>query len=166
MAKYSYDGLIHPAPPEAWDSKTHPYAFICRVINSTNDLEKGDYFVVADKLGYIDYWVSGVQVYTLGGSDLLADQAKPISFVRWKANGDEWELVETDQLSNIYVGNSVVWTNTTLYDANGAFYLFGTEPVPAFDIKGFLTGFALGLAGKPLKLAQKEPVQTTNKELN
>ena len=69
----------------------------------------------------------------------------------------------------------VVWSNYDIRYDNGNLYRnAGDDPVPVddedpedektFDLESFKIGLALCLAGNPLPLAQKEPVQTTNKE--
>jgi hypothetical protein len=77
----------------------------------------------------------------------------------------EWELGDFDIPYGSYYGMSCGtgphWSNTTLYDVSGNVVIEGTEPVNWwFDLKSWLTGFALGLAGKPLSMGtvEREPV--------
>lgn len=47
------------------------------------------------------------------------------------------------------------WANFDIYDSDGSLYLAASLPVPikeGFDLKSWLTGFALGFSGKPLPL--------------
>ena len=160
MSKYLYDGEKLPALPGWLDQATYPYLLIYEVPSGSSE-EAGMYLLAADSLGYVDFSSPGVHIYTLGGSDAIYNDL-PIAFVRWKCNGLEWEQVEIGTMSNIYIGWGAVWSNTTLRDHKGNYYMIGTEPVPvpAFHLKSWLIGFALGVAGKPLPiaLAQKLPV--------
>lgn len=165
MAKYLYNGEKLPELPGWWDKSSFPVLFVHKVTGGST-LEEGVYLVAADKLGYITHPtdISGaviddsIYLYTLGGSDILGDQDMPISYVRWKSNGTEWEQVEIDLINNVYAGSEVVWSNATLRDADGNVLLEGSEPVPAptFFLTSWLIGFALGIAGKPLPIALAE----------
>ena len=82
-------------------------------------------------------------------------------------NTESWTLQEDENAE--YSGlvgcypywsvSGIIWSNTTLLDQNGSVFVEGSKPVNGFDIRSWLTGYMLGLAGKPLPIiGSGEPI--------
>lgn len=71
---------------------------------------------------------------------------------------EPWGIPEGSYYA-LAAGNGPIWANVALYTEDGDLFIEGSEPVRVFDLKSFLTGLTLGLAGKPVLLGgQKTPV--------
>ena len=186
MAKKYYNGNLLPDIEAVWDKTTYPYACIhlfgrTAFVAFTDKVGYIEGYSPAD--GYmlynytlglttdVEYDPSKViyaKVYVVAldetGVELNADTYPGINMDSWVE--DEWEdVLGTGNPVNSYYSlpmgnNGPHWTNTTLYDADGNLFLEASDPVAYFDLRSWLTGYALGLCGKPLPFSkvQKEPV--------
>lgn len=147
MSKALYNGVELPALPEIANSYEYAWLLLATP-NGTPQLllangsgkfsyssENGDGIFLWFTTGMLclpvgETWIESDEV-TSDGNDLLTISASP---------------AET------------FWANFDIYNEDGSLYLAASEPVPieeekGFDLKSWLTGFALGLSGKPLPLS-------------
>lgn len=136
MSKYLYNGIPLPDINTVWtDKTTYPYAIIF------GD-EYGGEFLHISPVPFI-YEDPNVNISSGAGSP------------RYINDSDGW--VEHDSGSGC-TGSGVKWTNYDIIDiSDNSVYLAASEPV-SVNLKSWLIGFALGLAGKPLPFAKNEPV--------
>ena len=177
-----YNGYILPDIP-ARDEAKYPIVFISVYPQGFACLS------FADKLGFVtDLDGDGNRTYSLlqtsqdpyeetkliFGKEFVAALSDPVSNVlntvypgistgAWMEL--PWELGNFDIPEGSYYamscGTGPHWTNTTLYDVSGNVVIQGAGAEQAgFPLESWLTGFALGLAGKPLPMGtvEREPV--------
>lgn len=160
MDKYLYNGLELPALPE-WDTTAYPYAYIyyvgetpafCTLVLVPADAEI---------------------VYEEGTSAILFSTTHYRSYYA-RSVDEQWDddgITETE--GSIYLFKPMVdypmaytvvqWTDFDVYTKDNMLLFLRSNPVlieEGFDLKSWLTGFALGLAGKPLTLST--PTQVVN----
>lgn len=146
MADYKYNGVKLPKLPE-YDTAVYPYSYI---------------FDYADLHGYV--LVISTTRFTLyeyeGYSDkVIGDESGTSDAVVYTVTDGAWTELDIDAQNGAWWGTAgsalpCVWCNTDILDSeDGSVYLAASEPVKAFCLRSWLTGFALGLAGKPLPLA-------------
>lgn len=179
MGNYLYNGVLLPDINTVWTDKTaYPNAYIYQ---STFDGGQHYCLVVVDKTGYMGMCGTNHEFgpsYTLGAYELHESEEKTLTYCEWIIAADEdaagklsglWPgITSTEWLqvqkhySNIHAstGNGIIWSNHKILNEDGSTYVEASNPMQKFDLKSWLTGFALGLAGKPLPFApaQKEPV--------
>ena len=178
MAKKYYNGNLLPDIEPLWNRTLHPYACVSIMGNiasviftdkvgyiqrDIHETEFGEYVVGTYTLGLttnVEYDPSKViyaREYVVAlnetGVQTWADTYPEISMDSWVE--DEWEdIFETGIPAHGYYALAVQdgphWSNHTLYDQNGNLVIEPSDPVAYFDLKSWLTGYALGIAGKPL----------------
>ena len=176
MAKKYYNGNLLPDIEPLWDKTIYPYAYIsigsCANLGYTTDTTmKGRYahLVFVDTTGYIEKGSTvGTNSYipyngTISGETYIIalddDCVESFSSLWPGINTETWLESTNEYFAAAAAGEGPHWTNTTLYDADGNLFLEASEPVAAFDLTAWLTGYALGLCGKPLPFStKKEPV--------
>ena len=140
MSKYLYNGISLLDINTVWtDKTTDPYAII---------------FV--DENGRIVLHISPAPfIYEDPNVNISSGSGSP----KYLYDSSGW--VE-DGTGSGYTGSGVKWTNYDIIDiSDNSVYLAASEPVPDngdFDLKSWLIGFALGLAGKPVPFAKNEPL--------
>lgn len=166
LGKHMYNNLALPAPPE-WDPAEYPYAYIYYV-GETPTLCT---LVLVPAEAEI--------VYEDGTSAILFSTPYYKSYSA-RTVDEQWADDGITQTSgSIYLFKPMIsypedyiilqWTNFNVYTKDNELIFPKSDPDPVedpvpdeekFDLKSWLTGFALGLAGKPLPLSQesKEPV--------
>lgn len=169
MAEYwSYNGYTLPRLPAGWDMQKYPYAIILGVKSAF-----GFNLVCHSELP---------TVRTVNGENVIGFNigTKVQSFTFNRASDTDWvdkgEVTPTPSDSSVtwyYYDNDAtefVWCNNDIKDESGNTVYAASVPVPiapeepedpeppAFDLTAWLTGYALGLCGKPLPMSQKEPV--------
>ena len=157
MAKYSYNGVILPALPNV--GATHPKMCIC--MNGDNSM--GTLYCFSND---VSFRYNGVNA----GGDIVYIQAHATSILFElfaTENVVEFSPLELPQENaNLYSedsgsgGLTPIWSNFDIIAEDGSVFLAASDPVEVkgFDLRSFLTGLALGLSGKPLPLAKKEPI--------
>ena len=139
MGKFLYGGVLLPDIDTVWTDKvTYPYAMI--------------YATETEAILHISQVPF---VYRDPNVTLSSGAGCP----RYIANSDEW--VDHGEGSGC-TGPGAKWTSHDILDTSGnSIYLAESEPVPVqegFCLKSWLTGFVLGLAGKPMPLVTRQPV--------
>ena len=140
MGKFLYGGVLLPDIDTVWTDKvTYPYAIIVVNENKSEILH-----------------ISPVPfIYEDPNVNISSGTGSP----RYLNDSDEW--VDYGSGSG-FTGFGVKWTSHNILDTSGnSIYLAESEPVPVqegFCLKSWLTGFALGLAGKPMPLVTRQPV--------
>lgn len=152
MAKCKYNGV--PLPELPAESQLYDNAWIYETAGD-------DYALILSN--------SPLYGITYGGNACLAFSESAEGSV-YSIHEDKWHQMSSTINTMFYDGGDyryfykdsypILWTKTDICDADGNVVYEASAPVPLFDLKSWLTGFALGLAGKPLPLApaQKEPV--------
>lgn len=148
--QYLYNGVKLPALPE-YDQSVYPYVILQRIPMTD---------------GYAYYFTGRATPFTRA-DDYTIEQPDGTTVLLtdvmnlYDPEGCFEYLLEDGW---IYLGNPsqvvssatevIFWTNTDIYEDDGSVFLAGSEPVQAstFDLKSWLTGFALGFSGKPLPL--------------
>lgn len=164
MAKYSYNGTILPALPNVGSEYTKK----CICMSPDPDNPFGYVYCFSND---VTFAYSGT---TAGGDPIyIAATASKVMIGMFNAeqdaDADELIALETEGYMTLHTdGLTPIWTNFDIIAENGSVFLAASEPVlveepeepepPAFDLRSFLTGLALGLSGKPLPLANKEPI--------
>lgn len=170
MAEYwSYNGYTLPRLPAGWDMQKYPYAIILGVKSAF-----GFNLVCHSELP---------TVRTVNGENVIGFNigTKVQSFTFNRASDTDWvdkgEVTPTPSDSSViwyYYDNDTtefVWCNNDIKDESGNTVYAASVPVPiapeepedpetpAFDLTAWLTGYALGICGKPLPFStKKEPV--------
>lgn len=164
---YLYNGVELPNINMVWtDKESYPYAAI-----------------TTDETYQYRLWLSGVGFECMetwsGFTDVVSQESSAVS-ATYVLESDSWskDAEYDDRAGRILSGNNgrtTIWTSVDiLYVTAGTVYLAASDPVdpnaptepetPAFtlDLNSWLTGFALGLCGKPLPFANKteEPEKT------
>ena len=147
MAKYQYGDVILPGFPSELDTETYPCAFIVQ------SRETKWYQLVCTKNRV--YCTEGVNPVAVGWD---ASVNRGHGFVCY--SGDNAWVVDNDLDAEMSTGTlflmltedefDFIWTNTTIESSMGTVFLEASEPIPTFDLQSWLTGYALGLSGKPL----------------
>lgn len=164
MAKYLYKGLELPALPE-WDKTAYPYAYIYYVGETPTFCT----LVLIPAAAEIVY-EEGTSAILFATTHYRSYYARSVD-EQWDDNG----ITETSGSIYLlkpwldYPDNYTVlqWTNFNVYNKDNELMFPESDPVPVeeptpddenFDLKSWLTGFALGLASKPLQLNEGNPV--------
>lgn len=176
MAKKYYNGHLLPDIEPLWNKTTYPYAYIsiCDAENTGLPVETGltgryAHLVLIDTAGYIRIGDSYNNAYVANAEITAAktfvialddDSVESLSSLYQGINKETWLETTNYYQYEAAAGEGPHWTNTTLYDADGNLFLEASDPVTPFDLTAWLTGYALGLCGKPLPFskAEKEPV--------
>ena len=146
MAKLRYNGVRLPAFPEELNQKLYPCAFI------TRDRQAGEFNLICTSSRV--YCSEGVTPVTVGWS-ASANRGRGFRCF----DRDEVWSIDEDLDRDMTTGGFLtfgadkydfIWTNTTIESSVGTVHLEASEPVPTFDLKSWLTGFAMGMAGQPL----------------
>lgn len=155
MDKYLYNGLELPDLPE-WDTTAYPYAYIYYVGENpafcTLVLVPADAEIVFEE---------GTAAILFSTSHYRSYYARSVD--------EQWDDEGTTETSgSIYLFKPMVdyptaytvvqWTNFDVYTKDNKPLFPKSDPVlirSGFNLKSWLTGFALGLTGKPLLLAKK-----------
>lgn len=130
------------------------------------------YLYFVDKKGYIQVDGTG-NLYTLGLTTSDEYDESKILFAEHYIStigGNEWTPAELPDWSGIYdipphaqfalpceIGGPV-WSNVTLLDQDGNVFIEGNVPQKEFDSLSWLTGYILGITGKPYPFAKKKLV--------
>lgn len=153
MSKALYNGYELPALPE-WDTTAYPYAYIWFPYNSPIEfwlvlipaeaelVYNSDLHFLFSASHYLRYHAQALD--NDWGSAERVEIESGIGISIWKP-----ESVDADEYF------TTCWANFDIYSESGQLLLAASEPVPikeGFDLKSWLTGFALGLSGKPLPL--------------
>lgn len=156
MAKmYLYNGIEFPELPNDVDRAV--WDFAC--ITEYKEGEANHLLITKSTYKDTDYGVC----YKTN----VADQNKGVFFYgndtvvrRYEIQNGEWVFAEQRYKDEGATGvgfyyDMPIWTNTTIrYSTTEEIFLEASEPTSVFtlDLQSWLTGFALGLAGKPLPL--------------
>ena len=173
MSKYyRYNGVKLPALPKDVVDK-YPYI----VILFEHDRGYGSFYsfhASTESSELEKIWYSADNAYQ---TELL-QRGKGVSYYIKKDQSDIWtrlhdEVDGSESASAPYWYNdvlvnslgvllkSVVWTNHNIYNTEGGLEYAANDapvPVPDIDLKSWLTGYALGLAGKPMPMGMRKPV--------
>lgn len=146
----AYDNVTRPELPTSYIAETYPnYVMVFNYARGTSDWYQ------------VHMYYSG-NAFTYDGSRITNAEG----IIRKDIYGDGWtgEVVVEDT-PNLVPGlhgdvYQRIYTNHDILDGAGNVYLAAdtVTPVKLFDLKSWLTGFSLGLAGKPLPLAVRKPV--------
>lgn len=136
---FLYNGVELPALPE-WDKTVYPYAFI-------------------EKTLFMYYLRVLTNPLAPDGDSFRFTQPGLVTAVKSDMSGwDEWSEVTENT-------RTPLWTNTDILNSDGTLHLAASDPIPVtvpnpFCLRSWLTGFALGLAGKSLPYSKviREPV--------
>ena len=155
----AYENVTLPDLPD-YDYQSYPFAIM--VLNY--ELDATDYYSARF------FYSSRPFVYN-SQSGTITNTEGVSRFCYYEVDYGTWssEYLFTEGSPEITIGqyDSVyqrIWTKMTMYDENGETYLLAGQvtPIPddgKFDLKSWLTGFVLALAGKPLGMgAGKTPV--------
>ena len=161
VSRYKYNGVSLPGMPSEVDTGVYPRLFI--VQNKSTELynlicTKSNVYAVED---YGTVGVNGIVLYPEPNSG-RGFSCSASSFA-WSVYADLDAALSPSETTILTFTDDkyrFVWTNTDIADNEGVVHYEASEPVPMFDLKAWLTGFALGLAGKPLPLSmeKREPV--------
>lgn len=147
----AYSNVTRPDLPGTYDPAAHP-----------NYVMVFDYGQGADEWYMVHMYYSGT-AFVFDGKHITNTE----SVVRkniyadglWlgEESGDGAPALSPGLHGDVY---QRIYTNHDILDGDGNVYLAAdtVTPVKLFDLKSWLTGFALGLAGKPLPLAVRKPV--------
>lgn len=172
MSKYyRYNGVKLPALPKDVVDK-YPYI----VILFEHDRGYGSFYsfhASTEPSELEKIWYSADNAYQ---TELL-QRGKGVSYYIKKDQSDIWTRLHDEVdgsesasapywYSDVLVNslgvllNSVVWTNHNIYNIDGGIEYTANDaptPIPDIDLKSWLTGYALGLAGKPMPLGVPRP---------
>lgn len=161
MAKYRYNGVALPGMPSEVENGLYPRLSI--VQNKSTELynlicTKSNVYAVED---YGTVGVNGIMLYPEPNSG-RGFSCSASSFA-WSVYADLDAALSPSETTILTFTDDkyrFVWTNTDIADSTGTVHYEASEPVPMFDLKAWLTGLALGLAGKPLPLSmeKREPI--------
>lgn len=164
MTEYRYNDRTLPELPE----HDEPYATI---VGITEGLEEGEpipryVLMLSNVPPYIqDFNGKPTIFWDIAGDarcrcfDYLPDENDYIEGEEpgWTEEEDFQEYLVGQGFEEAYVGFEHIWiwsnANTDIYDEEGNLIYEGTDPVrvkPAFCLRSWLTGYVLGLAGKPM----------------
>lgn len=153
---YLYNGVELPDINTVWtDKETYPYAVVFKSI------AYGFYMLVASNSVFTTYIHSSLnnRVFSSGKCNWsrYTNESDPVQWAFSKS-------LVNDSLNYFVDSYSPVWANFDMIDTDtSAVYLAASEPVPVgvdenapiIDMKSWLTGFVLGLCGKPLPFAEE-----------
>lgn len=154
MSAYRYNGVKLPALP-AWDTDTYPYAQIQYIPYNDGS------FISHLRCSTQPFCATASAVTNTAGSAVLVQ-----TYISTYTNFAWGTAYVLEDISLSLDPDSVIWCNVDISDESGAVFLAASEPVPVqsvtipdFCLNSWLTGFAIGLAGKPLPdLANMEDV--------
>ncbi len=157
---YLYNGVEAPDINTVWtDKETYSYAMI--FVNTETNWTTG----ITETYTYL--WFLDNPPYVFRGEGTSGNIAGGAIIQSYRLTGGNWEYYATHEWPHAftYPFDSIIYANYDLLDSDGTLYLAASDPVPveettpAFSLKAWLTGYALGIAGKPLPFAgKKEPV--------
>ena len=147
MAEYRYNGVKLPELPVVLNQTLYPCALIVR------SRESGVFYLMCTCEPV--HSSEGTQIVTVGWAP---NENRGHGF-RCNAGEKMWVL-DTD-LDNMMYRDSAylmvsddrfefIWTNTTISSSLGSVFLQESVPVPVFDLRSWLTGFVMGMAGMPM----------------
>jgi hypothetical protein len=153
------ENYILPALPE-WDDSNYPYAIILTRTNIA-----------------FDYWLvyssSPFTAATMDGNTIIAFDTDTNMYcftysvsddeATWK-NGRVYDPQEDENVLAYYFDPSkvsYVWTNTDITDGSDNVVYAASDPIPIIEtdyLMSWLTGYILGISGKPYPFAKKKLV--------
>lgn len=141
MPNYLYNDVSLPKLPEY---NTSIYLHAC--INESS-LISGVYILYLCSAPFYFSETEG-NVRTVAGSSL--------STSKYNSTTNKWEPLENRDSIAGNMGINPFWCNVDILKEDGTVYLAATEPTTTWsDLKSWLIGFILGLAGKPLPFSTK-----------
>ena len=158
MSKYYlFNGVKLPELPE-WDKETYPYAIIVRM-----EIFGEFWLYVTENPLSVFYSVKH-------GYDVVSTTVKS-NYLHYRCNIDSDTWVSYPSYDDSYfdadeshagIPGLTVWVNRDVMNADdGSLFMKASEPVlfVKLDLRSWLTGYTLGLAGKPIPICVKrEPV--------
>ena len=155
---YLYNGVELPDIDVVWtDKETYPYALIG--MGSTGNCT----LYISNATGTYGK-PSGSFFFEAGTYE------NPYTLIKYtcQEGGTNWEWKEQTNTSALGIPffvedyEPVLWSSYDTYDNEGGIYIEASEPIPVdsikFDLKSWLTGYALGLAGKALPIIHGENI--------
>ena len=145
MAASRYNGVKLPALPE-WDTAAYPYAHIQYITYRDGS------FIAHLRCSDLPFHAgSGTVTVPAGAVMLVQSCIKAGTEPSW---GTAYAVMNPSLALD---GDTVIWCNTDIPDESGAIFLAASEPVPVqavtipdFHLNSWLTGFVIGLSGRPM----------------
>lgn len=169
MANCLYNAQQLPALPE-YDTAVYTRAVITRILGADGLVSVGAFL----------YLVGGDVLVVYDSGDIYLSHTKVICYssanTGWNLVYEEtydspmWQTLKKPGDSNslgVSTGRVTVWSSFDIYNEDGTLYLAASEPVPivesaegsGFSRKSWLTGYVMGLAGKPVaRVLQNTPL--------
>lgn len=147
---YSYGEVAFRERMPEWDTEAYPYAFIAHFDTKIR-------LYAFEQCGYIEE-IGDTVIYTLGGSYLNPDESLLLRYISYSYANKKWEQEESASDWSIAI-NEMLWANTDVLYSDDTVYYPKSGDMEIITVSDgvnrdkFLTGFALGLCGKPLPLS-------------